>query len=180
MRYNYGLRGSKGTVYEGGIRVPAFVRWPGILVPGRLSAPLAVQDLLPTLLEAIQAPAPPAAFDGRSFWAALAQPEVAVEPRYVFQQQTPQETAQDPQPFENACIIGSRYKLLFPSPSDAPELYDLFADRGETRNIAGEQPERMAEMNFVALTCTSERCGWPEVNPTWSLDSRRRAEVKRR
>ncbi|MCB1123605.1 MAG: sulfatase-like hydrolase/transferase, partial [Verrucomicrobiae bacterium] len=48
-RYNAGLRGKKGSVYEGGIRVPCFIRWPGKLTPGLIEEPLMHVDLLPTL-----------------------------------------------------------------------------------------------------------------------------------
>ncbi len=46
---NGGLRGGKGTGYEGGVRVPAFVRWPACLQPSLVDAPVAMQDLMPTL-----------------------------------------------------------------------------------------------------------------------------------
>ncbi len=51
-RYNAGMRGMKGTVHEGGMRVPLFVRWPGRLEAGRVVKPIAAHvDLLPTIAE---------------------------------------------------------------------------------------------------------------------------------
>ncbi|MCX6606098.1 MAG: sulfatase-like hydrolase/transferase, partial [Acidobacteria bacterium] len=53
------LRGSKGTSYEGGPRVPGIIRWPGTVRPGQVSQDLAsTLDLLPTLLDAAQIPLP--------------------------------------------------------------------------------------------------------------------------
>ncbi|MFO0891673.1 MAG: arylsulfatase [Isosphaeraceae bacterium] len=63
-RYNAGMRGLKGTVYEGGTRVPCFIRWPGRVPADREVAQVAAHiDLTPTLLDACQVPAkdgPPA------------------------------------------------------------------------------------------------------------------------
>src|SRR6185436_15870526 len=67
-RYNSGLRGLKGSVYEGGILVPFFVRWRGTLAPGRtIDIPAAHIDFTPTILDAcgVRKPAE-VAFDGRS------------------------------------------------------------------------------------------------------------------
>jgi arylsulfatase A-like enzyme len=59
-RYNAGMRGQKGTVYEGGIRVPCFVRWPGVIPSGKAVDRLAAHiDLLPTILNACRV-SPPA------------------------------------------------------------------------------------------------------------------------
>src|SRR5205823_7373646 len=53
IRFNAGLRNRKGTVYEGGIRVPCYVRWPGHAKPGTaIDTPLAHIDMTPTLLDA--------------------------------------------------------------------------------------------------------------------------------
>jgi arylsulfatase A-like enzyme len=58
-RFNGGMRGRKGTVYEGGIRVPFFVRWPRMVQPGTKTDRLAAHiDVLPTLLDACGAPLP--------------------------------------------------------------------------------------------------------------------------
>lgn len=52
VRYNAGMRGRKGSVDEGGVRVPLFVRWPGRIAPGKIVKPLAAHiDLFPTLIE---------------------------------------------------------------------------------------------------------------------------------
>src|SRR5262249_16748730 len=59
IRFNAGLRGYKGTVYEGGIRVPCYIRWPGHFAPGSVVDRMAAHiDMFPTLLEACQVAVP--------------------------------------------------------------------------------------------------------------------------
>lgn len=61
------LRGAKGSYYEGGIRVPMIVRWPGIVAPGSTcDTPVSNVDFYPTFLSAIGAPALAAPLDGES------------------------------------------------------------------------------------------------------------------
>jgi arylsulfatase A-like enzyme len=69
------LRGGKGTLYEGGVRVPALAVWDGKIKPGStVSAPLHMVDWYPTLLRLAGAPpAQPHALDGRDAWPAIAQ-----------------------------------------------------------------------------------------------------------
>src|SRR5690606_16136082 len=66
--FNAGLKDSKASHYEGGHRVPCFVRWPagGLGGARRIDTPTQVQDLLPTVLELCDVPARGTRFDGRS------------------------------------------------------------------------------------------------------------------
>jgi arylsulfatase A-like enzyme len=69
---NGALRGGKGSIHEGGVRVPAMLSWPGKLKPSKLaSEPIFTQDWLPTLLESVGISYDKAAFDGQSRWPAL-------------------------------------------------------------------------------------------------------------
>lgn len=69
---NQPLRGRKGQVYEGGIRVPAFVNWPGRIRPGRVNAPIHAVDWVPTLAKlAGYAPGGGEKWDGRDVWPLL-------------------------------------------------------------------------------------------------------------
>jgi len=67
-RYNTGMRGMKGKVHEGGMRVPCFFRWPGRIAPGKVIEPIAAHfDLLPTLAEMCKAELPKTnPLDGRN------------------------------------------------------------------------------------------------------------------
>lgn len=153
-RFNAGLRGQKQTVYEGGIRVPCFVRWPGKLTPRTIEERVASIDLLPTILEvaSVRARAKPSnALDGISLWPLMTGRRDSLPPRLLYQQQQPQKSGQLPQPFVNAAIIGPRYKLVFPKDESAPELYDLQQDEAERHNLAAQQPALVAEMKTAYL-----------------------------
>lgn len=144
-RYNAGLRGEKGTVYEGGIRVPSLWRWKGTLQEGRSVHTLAAHiDVLPTLLDLCGARKPNRLHvDGLSLrpllmgegkgWPPLAWPE-----RRFF---TQWHRGDAPEPFRNCAVVSQRFKLV-----DGKELYDLEEDPREEHDISGEKPEAVAAM----------------------------------
>ncbi len=69
---NLPLRGQKSETYEGGMRVPAFVNWPGHLPPGKRSMPMHAVDWLPTLLALVGVqPDATLALDGQNMWPAV-------------------------------------------------------------------------------------------------------------
>jgi arylsulfatase A-like enzyme len=71
---NGDLRAGKGTLYEGGVRVPAFARWPGRLTPGEVKTPVHMVDWYPTLLRLAGAKLEqPLPVDGRDIWPVLAE-----------------------------------------------------------------------------------------------------------
>lgn len=142
------LRGLKGSLYEGGIRVPLIARWTGRIAPGRTSDHLsAFWDLLPTLAELAGA-APPPGIDGLSLVPTLlgngnqkAHPFLYWEfPGYGGQQ---------------ALRLGRwkaiRHDMLRQAHRDplAIELYDLESDVGETRDVAGLRPEIVAKAREI-------------------------------
>ena len=69
---NGGLRGGKGTPYEGGVRAPAFALWPSCLPPSRVDAPITMWDLYPTIVAAALAPLPASSRAGAAAHAVLA------------------------------------------------------------------------------------------------------------
>src|SRR5207237_10408707 len=76
---NAPLRNEKGTLYEGGIRVPMIVRWPGVTKPGSVTAvPAFAADLFPTALAAAHAPQPRQALDGVNLLPVLRDPGAAL------------------------------------------------------------------------------------------------------
>jgi arylsulfatase A-like enzyme len=139
---NTPLRGGKMTVYEGGVRVPAIVRWPGHVEIGLTESRATVQDVLPTILEAAAADPAPAP-DGRSLLAQLAGESSASEPAdYAV-------TA-----LESTALYRGPWKLVLPAPGlfsdEPPELYHVVDDPGETRDLAAENPDRVAELRAAA------------------------------
>jgi arylsulfatase/arylsulfatase A len=150
--YNAGLRSRKGDVYEGGIRSPLFACWPGRLIPGEGPAqPTAHIDLAPTILEACGLPHRDPQFDGRSLWPLLTRQPVDWPERTLFVQS---HRGDVPQPEHHFAARSSRWKLVRssgfgnerPDPSVPWELFDMQADPYETRNVAEQHPEVVAEL----------------------------------
>jgi arylsulfatase A-like enzyme len=143
-RYNAGLRGLKTTVFEGGIRVPFYVRWPAKLKAGRVvKEPAAHIDVLPTLLEACGVQPPPG-LDGRSVLAQLRGDPVEPSPRTLFFQW---HRGDQPEPGRSCAAVESRWKWLRPgAPADPGMLFDLLADPGETKDVAAEHPREVERL----------------------------------
>lgn len=127
---NRPLRGMKGTLLEGGIRVPMIVRWPGGAHAGtRSAAPVSLMDIVPTALTLADEAVPPA-LDGRMLAPAG---EGAAERALFWRYDTV------------AAMRQGAWKLLR-FPDRLPQLYDLAADPGEARDLAGQEPSRLAAM----------------------------------
>lgn len=134
-RHNGGARGFKGGVYEGGIRVPFFVRWPGRITGGRDVARFAAHiDITPTLLELCGVEAPAGVrFDGRSMAPLLTAADAPWPERTLFFQW---HRGDVPERYNNCAALTPRFKLV-----DGRELYDLEADFAEEHDIAAEHPD---------------------------------------
>jgi arylsulfatase A-like enzyme len=139
-RYNANLRAGKGTVYEGGIRVPCFVRWPGRLEPSRTITGLAANiDWMPTILEACGvAPPPGVKFDGISLWPALTGRADALPDRTLFFQW---HRGDEPVPFKKSAVRTPRFKLIH-----GTALYDLIVDPAEQHDVAAAFPDVVADL----------------------------------
>ncbi len=156
-RYTAGLRGLKGTVYDGGIRVPFLLRWPARFQPRSDDRIAAHIDVMPTLLEAAGVAAPGGvAFDGVSLLSRLDGAGEAAGDRTLFIQS---HRGNEPQPFRHFAAIEQRYKLVQPVAfatrglppgetfEDYPlELYDLESDPGENQDISGGHPQVAARL----------------------------------
>ena len=150
-RYAAGLRGHKGTVYEGGIRSPLFVRWPGrTSAATTVREPLAHIDLFPTLVEAAGATSD-ARVDGRSALGLLTGSDAPVSERNLVIQS---HRGDAPAPEHNAAVMRGRWKLVRASgfarverARDVDwELYDLEQDPAEERDLALDHPELVADL----------------------------------
>jgi arylsulfatase A-like enzyme len=130
-----GLRGRKADLYEGGIRVPAIVRWPGHVAPATTSdAPVIGYDLLPTLATAAGVAVPSdRQVDGEDVTAALrGQPFARRRPLYW--------EFEDDQGFHHALRDGD-FKLLADKALSKVRLFDLRQDRFEVEDVSGARPD---------------------------------------
>lgn len=170
-RYNAGLRNQKGSVYEGGVRVPCFIRWPKALAPADRHDLAAAIDLMPTLLDACRASAPRhVRFDGKNLLPAL-RGDAPWPQRTYF---TQWHRGDVPERGKNACAIAQRYKLV-----ESRELYDLEQDRAEAKDIAAEHPDLVAALRAEYDAWFDDVCatrsfapvpitvGSRHENPTW-------------
>ena len=157
-RYNGQMRGRKSSVYDGGIRVPLLVRWPGGFEGGRQLDTLAAHiDITPTLLAACDVAAPPSVkFDGVNLlplWTGDDDArQSAPAERTIFIQT---HRGDVPELGRNCTAIGPRWKLVQGvgwregALADAEkkfELFDMLADPRELRDRAADEPTALAEL----------------------------------
>jgi len=129
-----GLRGRKADLYDGGIRVPAIVRWPGHVAPGtETAAPVIGYDLLPTLVALAGASVPAdRPIDGEDV-SALLRGEAFRRQRPLFWE------FEDDQGFHYALRDGD-WKLITDRAFERRRLYDLARDRFEVEDQTAQQP----------------------------------------
>jgi arylsulfatase A-like enzyme/WD40 repeat protein len=141
-------RGRKASLYEGGIRQPLFVRWPGRIPAGRRDAATLASgvDLFPTLA-AIAGAVPPSEGDGIDLSEAWRGRPIVRGRDLLFayggygipgKSPSPHLERDRSPPF---AIRAGQWKLLADGDGNGAELYDIEADPSESRNVAGEQPE---------------------------------------
>ncbi len=144
------LRGSKGYLYEGGVRVPMIVRWPGKVPAGSTSSEMVISnDFFPTFAQVAGVPID-LNHDGIDILPAMTQAGKLSRDAIYFHY--PHYSPQGTVPM--GAMREGRYKLLVRygspvGPKGQPEdleLYDLEEDRGETRNLAEEMPDKTSEL----------------------------------
>jgi arylsulfatase A-like enzyme len=142
ITHNSPYRAGKGFLYEGGIRVPLIVRWPGHVPAGREEGtPAITTDWLPTLLELAGLTAP-AGLDGISLAGLLTgQAKTAQRPLFWHM---PHYTNQGGRP--SGAVRSNHWKLLEQYEDGSAELYDLAADPGERTDLAGREPNKVREL----------------------------------
>lgn len=147
------LRGFKRDLYEGGIRVPLIVRWPGKIKPGQVSnSAFAFWDFLPTALE-IAGVKPPRDIDGISFL-----------PTLLGKAQTNQHPALywefHERGFQQAARMGD-WKAVRLTADGPLELYNLKTEPGEKTNVADQNPQVVAKMEAYLKSARTESDHWP-------------------
>jgi arylsulfatase A-like enzyme len=144
-----GLRGFKGSVYEGGLRVPGIMEWPGTITPRVTEYPACVMDLFPTVVDLLGLPGE-----------VMIKPVDGISLRPLFAGEKKERGA--PIGFryqKQRALIDDRYKLVSADLQKGEfALYDLVEDPAETTDLSATEPEVMAEMKaqFLAWDATME------------------------
>ncbi|MCZ6673560.1 MAG: sulfatase [Verrucomicrobia bacterium] len=138
---NAPLRNGKLSFYEGGIRVPLMVRWPGVVTPGtQCNEPVIHVDMYPTLLEAVQLDRPDGyLLDGVSIMPLLKDPEANLN-REALYWHFPGYTQKGFEGGPQSVIRSGPWKLIKRYEDNSLELYNLEEDIGETKNMVDTQP----------------------------------------
>ena len=151
------LRGYKGTYYEGGIREPFFVRWPGVVAAGETSPePITGVDILPTFCEIAGVTLPDQPLDGVSLVPLINGTQQALPsrdlfwhfPAYLQANNIERHESRDPLFRTRPCSVirAGKWKLHHYFEDDGMELYNLAEDLGETNNLANKLTAKAAEL----------------------------------
>ena len=141
---NLPLRGGKGWLYEGGIREPFLIKWPGVVPAGSVChTPVMSTDFFPTLLEITGGqPRADSKFDGISLVPLLKRTGIPQRPALFWHY--PHYSNQGG--FPGAAMRAGQYKLIERFEDGRLQLFDLESDLGERRDLAKTMPERVQSM----------------------------------
>ena len=155
--FNAGMRGIKGSEYDGGHRVPLFLHWPA----GDMAGPRAIDelaahiDLAPTLLDLAGVEARAAQrFDGVSLRLLLEGQDADWLDRSIV---IDSQRILHPERWRKSSVMTQRWRLV-----NGTELYDMESDPGQSRDVAGQHPEIVSSLRSVY-----ERW-WNEIEPTFA------------
>lgn len=137
---NRPLRAGKGHLYEGGLRIPFIVRWPGNIKPGtEIATPVSTLDLMPTLTAMTGVALPKlAGTDGQNLVPLMQNGTAPARDTFYWHNPAPR-PASTGDLFSSAIRVGDLKLLDFPGEKRL-ELYDLATDPGESKNLADERP----------------------------------------
>jgi len=138
--YNAGMRGTKNSEYDGGHRVPFFIRYPkGNIGGGRDVDMLTAHiDVIPTLAALCGFELPQIALDGRDISAVLTNRSSSVKRDYII---TDSQRLQEPVKWRKSSVMKDKWRLV-----NGKELYDIASDPGQEKDLAGQYPGRVKQM----------------------------------
>lgn len=150
------FRGMKRDLYEGGIRTPFIVKWPGVVAPGSVSYhESAFWDFMPTICDLIGASVPPGT-DGLSYLPALTGKGEQKQHDYLYFEFHERGGKQ--------AVIKDRWKLIHLQVNNPEketyELYELNADPGEIANVAFWYPEKVQELKQIMAASRTTNENW--------------------
>lgn len=175
---NLPLRRGKGSAYEGGVRVPTIVRWPGVTRAGSVcDEPIMTIDFYPTLLEVTSSPgneAHNASVDGRSITSLLRDHSSKLG-RDLFWHY-PHYHAGGDSPY--SAIRSGDWRLVELHEGDRVELYNLAEDVGEQHDLSAAKPKQVSQLR-VKLHTWREHVGAQMPIPNPEYDPVRATQVRR-
>ncbi|MDB4459172.1 sulfatase [bacterium] len=158
------LREGKGTVWEGGVREPMIMRWPGVLPAGKVQDTPAMNiDILPTIADLIGAELPKHQIDGKNIWPLITCQTGAKNPQEAYYFYYKQNELQAVLSGKWKLILPHRFRTLAGNPGgkggipvkysntdSALELYNLSDDIGEKTDLASRYPEVVKRLQKYA------------------------------
>lgn len=172
LNSNAPLRGGKGSLFEGGVRVPMIISWPNKIAPGTQSdRHVSSEDFFPTLVELLDLEIPKyLTFDGNSFAPALEGQSLSDTAKFVFVPHLVKKLNLPPA----VAMYSGKWKLIrFFHVADDFEhswmLFDLEADPGERINLAAEHPNTVKEMDrAINIFLQETEADIPLPNPEYN------------
>lgn len=156
--FNAGMKGGKGSEYDGGHRVPMFIHWPkgGLKQHRKIDTLTHAIDFVPTLMDLCKIPnKAEVKFDGLSL-KDLLEPGANIDwkDRFII---TDSQRVVDPKKWRKSAVMSQQYRLI-----NGKELYDIKADPGQEKNIAKDNPEQVQKMRDFYEKW------WAELEPTFA------------
>lgn len=149
--HNLPLRAGKGSVYEGGIRVPMIVKWPGVVKPGTTTDQYVIaEDYFPTLLAiaGVKKYRKAQSLDGKSFVAILKDPAHRDEERpLIWHYPNKWQPEDGPGINYKSAIRQGDWKLVYHMKSGKVELFNLKEDIGEAKDLSDQHPAKAAALS---------------------------------
>ena len=142
--FNAGMKGVKGSAFDGGHRVPCFVRWPAAGLSGGtdIAALAAHFDLMPTLIDLCALKRPEnVRYDGASLAPLLLEPSAVWPDRALV---VDSQRIEYPEKWRQCAVMTRRWRLI-----NGEQLFDITADPGQAENIAGRHPAVVATLRSV-------------------------------
>ncbi len=152
-----GLRGSKISLYEGGDRMPLIVRWPGHVPAGRVDDKTVISgvDFFPIFCKLTGTPLPAGGtFDGEDLTDSFFGKYMTRQNPLFWEYGRNESFGYPRNPYDrspNVAIRDGKWKLLVNADGSGLQLYDLDADRNETKNVAEANPEAAKRLSGEAL-----------------------------
>lgn len=174
---NLPLRRGKGSAYEGGVRVPAIMRWPGVTKAGQVCAePIMTTDYFPTILEMAAAQRKSnATIDGRSIVPLLKDVNARLDRNLYWHY--PHYHAGGDGPY--TAVRSGNYRLIEFHEDKSIRLYDLATDIGEQTDLSNRKPNKAAQLRSdLHRWRNSIQAQMPTKNP--NHDPKRATQVKKK